>query len=54
MLTIKEYQDKFNELFRQLQKEHGKPKKVVIEADYIYDDVGYPLESIPTTCITFE
>ncbi len=53
MLTIKEYQDKFNELFRQLQKEHGKPENVYITSNDICDDTGYVIESTPICSIEF-
>jgi hypothetical protein len=53
MLTIKEYQDKFNELFKQLQKEHGKPNKVCIVSNDICDDTGYVVESNPICYIEF-
>lgn len=52
-MTVNEYQDRFNELFTRLQKEHGKPKNVYITSNDICDDTGYVVESTPICSIEF-
>jgi len=52
-MTINEYQDKFNKLFKRLQIEHGRPKRVCIEADYINDDLNEPIGCLPVCSIEF-
>lgn len=52
-MKIDEYKEKFIELFKQLQEEHGKPKNVYITSNDIYDDTGYVVESTPICGIEF-
>lgn len=53
IMSIAEYKKQFEELFKQLQDEHGKPKSVYIATNDICDDTGYCFESTPVCTIEF-
>lgn len=52
-MNIDGYKKQFIELFKQLQKEHGKPESVYISTNDICDDTGYVIESTPKCSIEF-